>query len=89
MYGLEAVARVWQRSARDGGERILEIALFERVTQRDLLHVGRIGNECASHRESIANDSESIAKAAGNDNLVAAMEDVNLLTLAFSPVGSP
>ncbi len=36
MHGLEAVARVGQRPAHDGRERIGEIALFERVAQVDV-----------------------------------------------------
>ena len=36
MHGLEAVARVGQRPAHDGRERIGEIALFERIAQVDV-----------------------------------------------------
>ena len=36
MHRLEAVARVRQRAAGDGGKRVLQIALFECIAQRDL-----------------------------------------------------
>ena len=39
MHRLEAVARVRQRAVHDGGERVGEIALLQRLAQRDLLHV--------------------------------------------------
>ncbi len=37
MHRLEPVARIRQGAPRDGGERVLEIALLQRVPQRDLL----------------------------------------------------
>ena len=43
MDRLQAVARIRQRAVHDGGERIGEIALFERVAQGDLLDVGGSG----------------------------------------------
>ncbi len=64
VHRLEAVARIGQRAVHDGGERIVEIALLQRVAQGDFLHAGRIGNQCSSHGDSIPN-------AAGDDNLVA------------------
>ncbi len=35
MHGLQPVARVRQRAAHDGGERIGEVALLERLAQVD------------------------------------------------------
>ena len=51
MHGFEPVARVGQRPVHDGGERIGEIALFERLAQRDiLLDVARFrGNHLFIH----------------------------------------
>jgi hypothetical protein len=36
---LEAVARIGQGAMHDGGERIGEVALFQRLAQADLLHI--------------------------------------------------
>ena len=41
MHGFKPVARVWQRPAHDGGERIGEIALLERLAQVDVDWDGR------------------------------------------------
>ena len=43
MHRFEAVARIRQSAMHDGGERISEVALLERLAQRDLLHVAGIG----------------------------------------------
>ena len=43
VHRLEPVARVRQRAMHDGRKRIGEIALLERLAQRDLLHVAGIG----------------------------------------------
>ena len=40
---LEAVARIRQRPAGNGGERVLQIALFQRVAQRNLFHFAVAG----------------------------------------------
>ena len=45
VHRLEAVARVGQGAMHDGGERIGEIALLQRLAQADLLDVGRVGNQ--------------------------------------------
>ena len=45
VHRLEAVARVRQRAMHDGGERVGEIALLERIAQRDLLDVRRTAGE--------------------------------------------
>ena len=50
MHRLEPVARVRQRAVHDGRERIGEIALLERLAQRDFLHPLRIrGNHFLVH----------------------------------------
>ena len=36
VHRLEPVARIRQRAVHDGGERVCEIALFQRIAQRDL-----------------------------------------------------
>ncbi len=43
MHGFEPVARVGQRAVHDGGQRVGEIALLERLAQRDFLHALGIG----------------------------------------------
>ena len=43
MHRLQPVARIRQRAMHDGGERIGQIALLERLAQRDLLHAIRFG----------------------------------------------
>ena len=43
MHRLEPVARIRQRAVHDGGERIGEIALLQRLAQRDFLDAARIG----------------------------------------------
>ena len=54
MHGLEPIARVRQRTVHDGGQRIGEIALFERLAQCDLLDVGRFGrNQPLAHGGSV------------------------------------
>ncbi len=51
---LESVARIRQRAARDGGERVLEIALLQRLAQRNLfdLAVAR-GNHLLAHGQEL------------------------------------
>ena len=51
MDRLEAVARIRQRAVHDGGERVGEIALFQRLAQRNVLHVARVfrGNHFGCH----------------------------------------
>jgi hypothetical protein len=61
MHRLEAVARIGQRPVHDGGQRIGEVALLERIAQRDFLDTGRIGNQLLAHDGSIPN-----ARAAHN-----------------------
>ena len=54
VHRLEPVARVGQRPVHDGGERVGEIALFQRFAQRDRLHVGRLRrNQPLSHAGSV------------------------------------
>ena len=43
VHRLEPVARIRQRAMHDGGERVSEIALLERLAQRDFLDPARIG----------------------------------------------
>ena len=53
VHRLEPVARVGQRAVHDGGERIGEIALLERLAQRDILDVARRrGNQLLAHGDS-------------------------------------
>ena len=55
---LEAVARVRQRAMHDGGERIGEIALLERLAQRDLLDIAaRRGNQLLAHAAWLARET--------------------------------
>ena len=50
VHRLEPVARVRQRAVHDGRQRIREIALLERLAQRDFLDVGRFGrNQTFAH----------------------------------------
>jgi topoisomerase IV subunit A len=50
MHRLEPVARVRERAVHDGGERVGEIALLQRLAQRDLLHFSwRGGNQFLIH----------------------------------------
>ena len=50
VHRLEPVARIRQRAVHDGGERIGEIALLQRIPQRDVLDVaGRRGNQLFAH----------------------------------------
>ena len=50
MDRLQPVARVRQRPMHDGGERIGEIALLQRIAQRDLFDVAFVGgNQSRSH----------------------------------------
>ena len=50
VYRLEAVARIGQRAVHDRGERVSEIALFQRLAQRDLFDVAFVGgNQSLSH----------------------------------------
>ncbi len=52
VHGLEAVARVRQRAVHDGGERVGEVALFQRLAQRDLFHLAFVGgNQSFTHAE--------------------------------------
>ena len=55
VHRLEAVARIGQGAMHDGGERIGEIALLQRLAQADLLDVGRVGNQILTHDNSIPN----------------------------------
>ena len=43
MHRLQPVARIGQRAVHDGGERIGEIALLQRLAQRDLLDIAPVG----------------------------------------------
>ena len=43
MNRLESVARVRERAAGDGGERVLQIALFQRFAQRNLFDIAVAG----------------------------------------------
>ncbi len=49
VHGLQPVARVRQRPVHDGGERVGEVALFERLAQRDFLRAGRFRNQLLAH----------------------------------------
>ena len=51
MHRLEPVAGIRQRTARDGGQRVLEIALLKRGTQRNIFDVTarRRGNQLFAH----------------------------------------
>ena len=54
VHRLEPVARIRQRPVHDGGERVGEIALFQRLAQRDRLHVRRFGrNQPFAHAGSV------------------------------------
>ena len=54
MHRFQSVARIRQGAVHDGRERIGEIALFQRVPQRDLLHVlVRWGNQSSAHAGSV------------------------------------
>ena len=58
VHRLEPVARVRQRAVHDGGQRVLEIALLERLAQRDLLHMAaRRGNQLLAHAAWLARES--------------------------------
>ena len=55
MHRLEPVARIRQRATRDGGERILQIALFERLPQRNLFDFPVPGrNQLLAHAGSVS-----------------------------------
>ena len=50
MDGLKPVPRIRERTMHDGGERISEVALLERLAQRDFLNVLWFGgNQCLAH----------------------------------------
>ena len=72
MDRLEAVARIRQRAMHDGGQRIGEIALLERLAQRDFLHIAaRRGNQLLAHaawlaRETAVNKDEQRRPCAGH-----------------------
>jgi hypothetical protein len=52
---LQPVARIRQRAVHDGGQRIGEIALFQRFAQRDFLNVAPLGrNQLFTHAGSVA-----------------------------------
>ena len=54
VHRLQPVARVRQRAVHDGRQRIGEIALFQRLAQRDVLDVGRFGrNQPFTHGGSV------------------------------------
>jgi hypothetical protein len=51
---LEAVARIRQRPAGNGGERVLQIALFQRVAQRNVFHFAVAGgNQFCAHGQEL------------------------------------
>ena len=43
MHRLQPVARIGQRAVHDGGQRVGEIALLQRLAQRDFLHLAPFG----------------------------------------------
>ena len=50
VHRLQPVARIGQRPVHDGGERIGEIALLQRLAQRDFLHLAPVGgNQLFAH----------------------------------------
>ncbi len=54
VHGLEAVARIRQRTVHDGGERIGEIALLERLAQRNVFNpAGWRGNQLFAHTRGV------------------------------------
>ena len=54
VHGLEPVARIRQRAVHDGGQRIGEVALFQRLAQRDRLDVRRFRrNQPFAHAGSV------------------------------------
>jgi hypothetical protein len=54
MHRLQPVARVGERAVHDGGERVGEVALLERLAQRDFLHVAAVGgNQLLAHVASL------------------------------------
>ena len=54
MNGLEPVARIRQRAPGDGGERVLEITLLQRLPQRNLFDVAVArGNQLLSHVQEL------------------------------------
>jgi hypothetical protein len=55
MHGLEPIAGIRQRAARDGRKGISEIALFERIPQHDLVNFGRFRrNQSFSHGDGLS-----------------------------------
>ena len=56
---LQSVARIGQRAMHDGGQRIGEIALFQRFAQRDLLHLGGVGNRFVAHDKELLNAGDA------------------------------
>ncbi len=60
MHRLQPVAGVRQRTVHDGRERVLEIALLERVAQHDLVDFRRLRwNQSFSHGEELNVGGES------------------------------
>src|SRR5260370_5579217 len=61
MYRLEAVAGIGQRPVHDGRERILQIALFQRIAQHDLVNFRRLFRRYLSfsHGEALNPGGES------------------------------
>jgi hypothetical protein len=54
MHGLKPVARIGKRTVHDGGEGVGEIALLERLAQRNLLDVAGVRrNQLLSHGASV------------------------------------
>jgi len=54
VHRLQSVARVRQRAAGDGGQRVLQIALFERLAQRDLFDAaGGWRNQLFAHDKEL------------------------------------
>src|SRR5579871_5298561 len=51
MHRLQPIACVRQRAVHDGRKRVSEIALFQRIAQRDLVDLGGIRrNQCFAHK---------------------------------------
>ena len=54
VHRLQPVARIGERAVHDGGERIGEVALFQRFLQPDLLDVAPFGgNQLLAHAASL------------------------------------
>ena len=54
MHRLQPVARIGQRAMHDGGKRVGEVALLERLAQGDFLHIAAVGgNQLFAHVASL------------------------------------